>query len=991
MKKTISLLLILAMLLAILPGAASAAVTVEGQPMEGIGIGGGGALCTPLIDPTDPNRFYVTCDMGGLYCSYDRGQSWFRTESKGWLRRACITEDGTIFTGGYGLYVSKDHGKTLEMIYPKDPDYIVSRCGWHEYLMLADDFDNGYLSGVTATNDKVFFATTSWAGSFRLMYADHDGSNLKIFYSETLEGIAYDAVKVMMDVRGDDVYYTYKDILWKYNVPTDTITQLYVGEGTLKDVEWIGDQFFLLDDAADATRILYTSDFENWSDLMELNDLPTTFVQWGETKTFTWHFKEIVGNNFDNIFLSFSCDVSDGIMKFNGTSFEWVFDSMYKTRNTIVDDGWSYGSHGPFYGICTDPYDDDFCVVATETLYTIHYANAEDRQVNTTHCTMNESGAYTTTGLNVQTTYSVREDPFDPNHIIICSTDLGLQNSYDNGQSFKRMEITGGNWYIFNTCYDLRFDPRTEGLVYGLWSNRHDAPNTPSTYDTDWTEGKFGVSRDGGNTWDFSYSTGLPADCIPVKMSVLDNGTELTIAVATFNRGFYISYDSGRTFVSLNEGMEYVEGLIWGEDIVLTEDRIYCLVSPYNCVSGYWEPAVLYDIDRSTGAVRKVDLGELVLVRSLTYHETKGLYLNVIPSYEYGWFMELNNGFWVNKNGGIYHYDGNSVSCVFECYNGIYNSGFAPDGTMYAVEPYGRVYAGTDGELSLFADNLFNQLKNVSFSSDGDTLYITTFGGGVYRTAIPAPAVPEIPEEPEVPEEVCAHSRGYQSLGDGTHMAFCALCGEDLETAACTDEDGNGLCDRCWYAFPEPECSHSSGYRSLGDGTHQVFCILCGEEQETAVCTDSDGRCALCGYVFPKPTVYNQKSYATEGASYLITIGGKALGKDLSAASVGLSGKYGLYTLSDPEQEVTHWTYSGGKLSCEADGTVYYLSLNGSKKLCVTEDGSSAVTWTVSNGRISTTGQTLLFGRKTTYYLNTSGSSFTISTRKGSVTIYEAT
>ena len=143
--------------------------------------------------------------------------------------------------------------------------------------------------------------------------------------------------------------------------------------------------------------------------------------------------------------------------------------------------------------------------------------------------------------------------------------------------------------------------------------------------------------------------------------------------------------------------------------------------------------------------------------------------------------------------------------------------------------------------------------------------------------------------------------------------------------------------------------------------------------------------------MFPKPTVYDQKSYATEGASYLITIGGKALEKDLSAASVGLSGKYGLYTLSDPEQEVTHWTYSGGKLSCEADGTVYYLSLNGSKKLCVTEDGSSAVTWTVSNGRISTTGQTLLFGRKTTYYLNTSGSSFIVSTRKGSVTIYEAT
>ena len=75
--------------------------------------------------------------------------------------------------------------------------------------------------------------------------------------------------------------------------------------------------------------------------------------------SFDWHFKEIVGNNFDNIYLSFECDVSNGIMKFNGNSFEWVFDSMYKTRNTITDDGWSYGGHGPFSRLCADPSDDD--------------------------------------------------------------------------------------------------------------------------------------------------------------------------------------------------------------------------------------------------------------------------------------------------------------------------------------------------------------------------------------------------------------------------------------------------------------------------------------------------------------------------------------------------------------------------------------------------------------------------------------------------------
>ena len=63
-------------------------VTRTQDEYENLSIGGGGAMVTPLIDPTDSNRFYATCDMGGLYYSYDRGATWNRTESYGWLTRA---------------------------------------------------------------------------------------------------------------------------------------------------------------------------------------------------------------------------------------------------------------------------------------------------------------------------------------------------------------------------------------------------------------------------------------------------------------------------------------------------------------------------------------------------------------------------------------------------------------------------------------------------------------------------------------------------------------------------------------------------------------------------------------------------------------------------------------------------------------------------------------------------------------------------------------
>ena len=170
-------------------------------------------------------------------------------------------------------------------------------------------------------------------------------------------------------------------------------------------------------------------------------------------------------------------------------------------------------------------------------------------------------GRFSTNGLDVQTTYFVKEDPFNKNHIIICTTDLGLQNSFDNGTTWQRMEITGEDYNIYNTCYDLYFDIYKKDVVYGLWSSRHDAPYNPTVYDKDTTSGAFAISYDGGKTWNFIYSTGIPSDSIPVKMSIKQTKDEFIIAVATFNRGFYLSKDGGKNFVAINNNMLSVRTL----------------------------------------------------------------------------------------------------------------------------------------------------------------------------------------------------------------------------------------------------------------------------------------------------------------------------------------------------------------------------------------------------------------------------------------------
>ena len=423
-------------------------------------------------------------------------------------------------------------------------------------------------------------------------------------------------------------------------------------------------------------------------------------------------------------------------MKFNGSSFEWIFDSMYKTRFVTELNGWSYGCHGPFYGIYASSHNNNVCLVANiETVYLVEYEKEETKKIKTLHCYDYGDGVHSTNGLDVQTTYFVKEDPFDKNHIIICTTDLGLQNSFDNGKTWQRMTITGEDYDIYNTCYDLYFDKYQKNVVYGIWSSKHDAPYNPTIYNKETTMGAFAVSNDGGQTWDFCYDSGIPADSIPVKMSIVQNENEFIIAIATFNRGFYLSVDGGKNFVSLNKDIEQVEGLIFGEDVVMTEEYIYCLTAPY-LENGSWKPSKLYEYDVNNNTLNTIDLGNLVLVRSLTYSKEMGLFLNVIPTYYYKWYEEYNNGFWVNENGGIYHYNDGKFEMFFENNDGIFYSTFSTDGKLYATDTYGKVFVIDDNGGRILCEGIFNMLKNISFSLDEKTLYITTFGGGVYRVKL---------------------------------------------------------------------------------------------------------------------------------------------------------------------------------------------------------------------------------------------------------------
>jgi hypothetical protein len=78
-------------------------------------------------------------------------------------------------------------------------------------------------------------------------------------------------------------------------------------------------------------------------------------------------------------------------------------------------------------------------------------------------------GGWTTTGLDMTTSYGVHFDPFDARQIFISYTDIGLFRSDDGGASWKP---SGQGVPALNTAYWTVFDPAAQSSVGGRVTSR---------------------------------------------------------------------------------------------------------------------------------------------------------------------------------------------------------------------------------------------------------------------------------------------------------------------------------------------------------------------------------------------------------------------------------------------------------------------------------------------------------------------------------------
>lgn len=176
------------------------------------------------------------------------------------------------------------------------------------------------------------------------------------------------------------------------------------------------------------------------------------------------------------------------------------------------------------------------------------------------YSTRTPDGGWTTNGLDVTTSYGVHFDPFDPQHLFIGYTDIGLVASDNGGVSWHSATRSGvpGSWT--NTTYWMELDPTVRGRMWAVMSGVHDLPRpkmwrnrSPETYD-----GGVVRSDDGGRTWRVQNS-GMPQTA---ATHILRDPAG-TLYVTGFGRGVFKSTDGGEHWALKNGGIEGAQPLAW--------------------------------------------------------------------------------------------------------------------------------------------------------------------------------------------------------------------------------------------------------------------------------------------------------------------------------------------------------------------------------------------------------------------------------------------
>ena len=725
-------------------------------PWQPVGLSGGGAMFTPAVSPVDGDIMMLNCDMSGAYISTNGGRDW-RMIHAGQLRSNTRVKPGMhphdagiIYAArGNRLFVSRDTARTFEPVGSLQESFLgeIAICPDQPELMLSGARGGGIR--VSRDGGKTWSQATGPSGPVVAFHFNRTTASQTLF-AATEEGIwrsddmgASWAEKSLglpwAEIQGFDggskgeqvmLYCTVRSKIQNgqfaggiyRSTDRGESWEWAMGSGTNRDTQQTGE--WAAGEIAQYVQVLC-------SDAAPM----TVYV----TNTSTGFHPP----HTDSVYRS-----DDGGQNWRLTYFEDPRFEDYNVAPNYVttSTGQAYKGGGVPTGIAISETDPQRIILTRGQVQITHDGGASWFNGHTyppEGVTPGPGTPWVCNGLVVTTTWHYYRDPHESNRHYIAYTDIGLARSLDRGETWIWWEK--GKWADWrNTCYEIAFDPDVPGKMWGAFSNVHDIPNDNIISERHSHRGPGGValSRDWGETWHVE-AEGLPGK--PVTSIVVDPGSrkgQRILYAGVFGGGVYRSVDDGRTWEGSSSGLGHDENMRVHRVLLHEDGTLFAAITARR--PGRGQPLK----SQGVGLYRSTDRAEswshinaskpLLYIKDFSVHpdDSNHILLAACDSRR----GSEEGGLYRTRNGGrSWERIGRQGSQTF---GGYFHPTFASWIYMSLTEGApgpGLWLSRDDGETwEPFEDLPFTNAQRVEIapSDDEATMFLTTFGGSVWKGPI---------------------------------------------------------------------------------------------------------------------------------------------------------------------------------------------------------------------------------------------------------------
>ncbi len=735
----------------------SASVSPAGIPWEPVGLSGGGGMFSPAISPADSNLMMLNCDMSAAYLSEDGGRHWqmihhaqLRSDTR--CRPAFHPHDSDVIYASSGgrLRISRDRGRTFApigdladslygeiaidpsearvmLVGTRDGRCRISRdagrtwapCAGPEGQVLGFHFDR-------TTKGRILFAATD-KGIWR---SDDQGQT----WATKTDGLPSTDIQGFAGGSNE----TEGRVILYCTVPSKDEGGVFIG-GVYRSMDR-GDTW---QSAMGAGINTETKTADQWAygpiaqyrQVLTTDADPRTVYALNTSTGFHPPHHETVYRS------------DDAGRTWRATFFQDPRFEQYNVAPNYVTAsvGQSLKGGGTPFGAAICNSDPNRLILVWSESYITH--NGGDSWFNgDTYVAPGHEArpgcAWACTGLVVTTTWHYYIDPFEANRHYIAYTDIGFARSLDAGKTWIWWDKN--TWVPWrNTCYEIAFDPDVPGKMWGAFSDVHDIPNDNIISERHGHKRPGGVciSRDFGASWQ-AEAQGIPLR--PVTSVVVDPKSpkgRRTLYAGVFDEGVYKSIDDGRTWTLKRNGLGDPKNMRVSRVVLHADGTLFAMVCAKRPAQGQSlmsEGVGLYRSADGAETWQKVNASHLFLYpKDFSVHpaDSNVILLGACDADR----EDRSGGLYGTQDGGrSWRRLGRQGRQTFGGYFHPRNEGWiymtltegAPGAGLWLSRDHGRTWQALD-------DLPFSNVQRVAFDpSDQRVMYVTTFGGSVWRGPI---------------------------------------------------------------------------------------------------------------------------------------------------------------------------------------------------------------------------------------------------------------